>query len=121
MPKIASNAVFKSKQPRIGFHHDLEKKIRDTHTNMNEGLDSYSRDQYSTIQQESSAGKRIKVKINDDIMNADDLGRQKQNYDAITNSTIPGSLKRGNAFHTQSSGFNSTKYPVNLPKVPRSN
>ncbi len=49
MPKIASNAVFKSKQPRIGYHHDLEKKIRDTHTNMNEGLDSYSRDQYSTI------------------------------------------------------------------------
>lgn len=120
MPKIASNAVFKSKQPRIGYHHDLEKKIRDTHTNLNDGLDSNSRDQYSTIYHESSAGKRIKVKINDDIMNADDLGRQKQ-YDAgsITNSTIPGSLKRGNAFHTQSSGFNSTKYPVNLPKVPK--
>lgn len=61
------------------------------------------------------------MKINDDIMNADDLGRgvHKLHTDALTNSTIPGSLKRGIAFQTQSSGFNNTKYPVNLPKVPR--
>ena len=48
MPKISNNAVFKSKQPRIGFHHDLEKKIRDTHTNFNEGSVD-SKDHYKTI------------------------------------------------------------------------
>lgn len=67
--------MFKTKEPRIGFHHDLEKKIRDTHTNLNESLDeNHGRDhQY----QDKGAGKRIKVKINDEVMNADDLARSR--------------------------------------------
>jgi hypothetical protein len=93
------SSMFKSRQPRIGFHHDLEKKIRSTHTNLYGDNSSLDNDTGSSVN-DTNAGRRIKVKINDEIMNADDLGRgnSKNGGDSSHHSTIPGMLKKGNAF-----------------------
>ncbi len=61
--------VFKSKQPKISLYQDMERRMRDYTDYTNEDLSS--RDG----QRVDPAGQRIKIKINDEIVNADDLGR----------------------------------------------
>ena len=82
---------FKSTQPKISLYTDLERRMRES-SEYTIGPEPSSGDG----QRADAAGQRIKIKINDEIVNADDLGRNQQIQSSHNNNTtIPGHLKKG--------------------------
>lgn len=70
MQRSQMSHFFKSKQPKISLYQDMERRMRNS-SEYTIGPEPSSSDG----QRGDTAGQRIKIKINDEIVNADDLGR----------------------------------------------